>query len=110
MAITELFIVQREANIMNDMEIEVHEAKLEVRNKKAGGTYEVQNAYIHLTDRAGNPERYPTKFAFFPPRDPQNNPVPLSAGTYTIAPNSFRVGQGGFLELGFLDLVKVKKG
>lgn len=96
---------------MKDIEIEVHEETLEVRNKKSGqGTYSLQKAYAHLTDRSNNPDRYPREIMIFPPRDNQNNPAPYKKGSYTLAPSSFRVGNNGQLEIGFVNLLPVNLG
>jgi hypothetical protein len=94
----------------NLIQIDIEEAQLETRNKRAGGTYQIQSAYAHLLDSNGNPERYPRKIHLFPPRDQQGNSVPYQPGKYTLSPSSFRVGNGAFLEIGFVNLVPLTTG
>lgn len=88
--------------------IEIHSSDMETRNKRGGGTYQVQKAFVHTVDRNGEPKRYPEEFAFFPPKDNQGNPLPYSKGDYTLDPSSIRVANG-FLELGFPKLIPLKK-
>ncbi len=87
--------------------VDIETTNLETRNKKGGGTYHLQQAFVHLSDRDGQPKRYPTEMFMFPPRDDSGNPIPYKTGTYQVCPSSFRV-VNGFLELGFLNLVVSK--
>ena len=87
--------------------IDIEEQTLETRNKKGGGTYQVQTGYAHVFNRNGEPERYPERFSFFPPRDNSGNPQPLKPGKYQLAPQSIKV-ENGFLALGFPVLVASK--
>lgn len=80
--------------------IDIESTELITRPKKAGGNYQVQEAFAHTTDRNGVPQRYPEKINLFPPRDHQNNSIPYNKGKYILAPQSLRV-VNGFLELGF---------
>lgn len=107
MAFSELLTDQHEDIPM--ILIEVEEMKTETRQKKNGtGTYELQAGYAHLTDRNGEPDRYPQKINLFPPRDGMGNSQPYKVGKYKVAPQSFKVGNAGFLELGFLVLEPAK--
>ena len=92
----------------NPFVIDVENEQLETRNKKAGGTYQVQQAFAHTTNRDGSPKRYPTEIFVFPPRDSQGNPIPYKKGKYTIAPQSFKANGFG-LEIDFLNLVPLKQ-
>lgn len=87
--------------------IDIESTELITRSKKGGGTYQVQEAFAHTTDRNGVPARYPERINLFPPRDNQNNSIPYLKGQYVLAPQSIRV-VNGFLELGFPQLVPVK--
>lgn len=87
--------------------IDIESDQLEVRKKKNGGTYTVQTAYVHTTDRNGKPNRYPEQISVFPPMDNAGNHVAFKKGQYHIAPQTFRVNNG-FLELGFLNLNPVR--
>lgn len=88
--------------------VDIENEELETRNKKGGGTYQVQAAYIHTVDRAGRPERYPRQVSVFPPRDDHNGAVPYKVGSYTISDASIVV-ENGFIALGFVSLTPVKK-
>ena len=83
--------------------IDIETSDLETLNKKAGGTYQLQSAYVHLLDRNGEPERYPREIKVFPPRDPSGNSVGYRPGKYTLSPRSFRINNGR-LELAFVNL------
>lgn len=87
--------------------IDIESTELITRTKKAGGNYQVQEAFAHTTDRNGIPSRYPERINLFPPRDHQNNPIPYQKGKYVLAPQSIRV-VNGFLELGFPQLISLK--
>lgn len=89
------------------MQIDIEEATLETRQKKGGGSYQVQIGYVHTVDRSGNPNRYPEKIALFPQRTEGGEPIPYKPGKYRIGERCFRVNNG-FLELGFLQLEPVK--
>lgn len=80
--------------------IDVESTNIETRNKKGGGTYQVQEVFVHTVDRNGNPMRYPERAVMFPPRDNQGNSIPYKPGQYVLAPQSIRVNNG-FIELGF---------
>jgi hypothetical protein len=87
--------------------IDIESQNLETRNKKGGGTYQVQEAFVHLTDQHGNPRRYPERINLFPPRDNAGNAIAYKMGQYMLSPSSFKVANG-FLELGFPQLVPVE--
>lgn len=91
------------------LNIEIHEESLETREKRdKKGTYALQTAYVHLTDRSGKPDRYPQKIKVFPPRDNGGLPVAYPKGDYVLSPSSFRVAPNGFLEIGFVNLERSK--
>lgn len=92
---------------MSQLVIEVESTDLETRQKKAGGTYQVQTGYVHTLDRGGKIRRYPEQFNIFPPRDDSGNAIPFKVGKYSVSAQSFRVNNG-FLELGFLQLEPIK--
>jgi len=87
--------------------IDIENQDLETRNKRDGGTYQVQKAYAHLLDRNGEPERYPREISIFPPKDGQGMSIPYKPGTYKPSPTCFQV-KNGFLQFGFLSLVPNK--
>lgn len=87
--------------------IDIESEQLEERTKKAGGTYKVQIAYAHTTDRTGAPSRYPQQINVFPPMAADGSVTPYKKGQYNIAPQSYRVNNG-FLEQGFLQLMPAK--
>ena len=89
---------------MGPIIIDIESASLIVRNKKAGGTYQVQSAYIHLCNSDGSPKRYPTETTVFPPRNNAGEVVPYKVGKYTISPQSFKANDFG-IELGFTSLI-----
>lgn len=89
--------------------IDVESSELETRNKKGGGTYQVQACYVHTVDRNGKPNRYPEKAYLFPPRDSQGNGVPYKQGSYVLSPQSIRVSNG-FMELAFPQLIPISEG
>lgn len=91
---------------MNNV-IDIEDSTLETRNKKGGGSYQVQPCYVHVSDRSGNPERYPRKAVLFPPRDNDGNPIPYKPGKYHLAPQSLQVAGNGFLELSFPQLIPI---
>lgn len=88
--------------------IDIESTNLETRSKKGGGTYQVQEAFVHTTDQHGNPRRYPERINLFPPRDNNGNPIPYRAGSYILAPQSIRVNNG-YLELAFPQLVPMQE-
>ena len=88
------------------IKIDIETSETEIRNKRGGGTYTVQTAYAHTTDRNGNPQRYPERFNIFPPKDDRGNPIPYQPGSYKLASQSIRVSNG-FLELAFPQLVPI---
>lgn len=88
--------------------IDIESAILETRNKKGGGTYQVQEAFAHTTDPYGNPRRYPERINLFPPKDAQGNVIPYAPGSYVLAPQSIKVNNG-FLELGFPQLIPLQQ-
>jgi hypothetical protein len=95
---------------MLNLIIDVEDTSVETKTKKdQSGTYQTQTAYAHFHDRNGQPERYPSKITVFVPKDNQSNPIPYKVGKYTVSPQSYRIGNGGFLELGFLNLIPVGK-
>ncbi|OZY85475.1 hypothetical protein CBP51_00020 [Cellvibrio mixtus] len=57
--------------------IDIESANLETRNKKGGGTYQVQEAFAHTTDNHGNPRRYPERINIFPPKDAKVMSLPI---------------------------------
>lgn len=87
--------------------IDIETQDLETRNKRDGGTYEVQKAFAHLLDRNGQPERYPREIAVFPPKDGQGKSIAYKPGKYVPSPTCFQV-KNGFLQFGFLSLILVK--
>jgi len=94
---------------MSQFIIEIEDAALETRTKKDNsGTYQMQTGYAHTVDRQGNPNRYPEKIVFFPPRDNQGNAIALKVGKYYLGPGSFRIANNGQLEIGFIDLLPIK--
>ena len=91
------------------MQITVEDTQLETRTKAGGkGTYQVQKAYAHTFNRNGTPKRYPEEIVIFPQRDPAGNPTPYQKGDYQLAPDAISV-KNGFLDLGFINLIPVKK-
>lgn len=88
--------------------IDVESAHVETRNKKGGGTYQVQEVFVHTVDRNGNPMRYPERAFMFPPRDNQGNGIPYKVGKYILSPQSIRVNNG-FIELGFPTLTPLSE-
>lgn len=82
------------------IKIDIESEFLETRNKKGGGTYQVQEAFAHTTDSHGNPRRYPERISLFPQRDSAGQSVPYKIGQYFLSPQSIKV-VNGFLELGF---------
>lgn len=88
--------------------IDIESTNLETRNKKGGGTYQVQEAFAHTTDNHGNPRRYPERINIFPPKDSQGNVMPYAPGSYILAPQSIKVSNG-FLELGFPQLIPMSQ-
>lgn len=84
--------------------IEIESADLDVRQKRDGsGNYAMQTGYVHTHDRQGQPNRYPERFEFYAPRDPQGIQQALPPGKYVIAPESFQVDRGR-LVLNYLSL------
>lgn len=88
--------------------IDVESTNVETRNKKNGGTYQVQEVFVHTVDRNGNPMRYPERAVMFPPRDNQGNGIPYKVGQYVLSDQSIRVNNG-FIELGFPTLTPVSE-
>lgn len=88
--------------------IDIESTSLETRNKKGGGTYQVQEAFAHTTDRHGNPMRYPERISLFPPRDNNGNAIAYPVGSYILAPQSIRV-ENGYLSLGFPQLIPMSQ-
>ena len=74
----------------------------------AGKPYHLQTAYAHTFDREGELERYPRQCQIII-RSDGNMPIPYQIGTYTLAPSAIKVGEYGSLELGYPELVSVKK-
>lgn len=91
------------------IKIDIESEAIELRNKKAGGTYSIQRAYLHTTDYDGTPKRYPEEISIFPRKNDNGDVVPYKKGTYTISDSSFKV-DNGFLALGFPSLSPVKIG
>jgi len=88
-------------------EVTVESVDLETRNKKGGGTYQVQTAYAHTFTSEG-PKRYPEEIRIFPKRDAQGKTSPYPPGEYVIHPKCLHV-RNGFLELGFVELMPKRK-
>ena len=88
--------------------IDIESTNLETRNKKGGGTYQVQEGFAHTTDQHGNPRRYPERINIFPPRDSHGNSIPYKPGSYILAPQSLKV-TNGFLELGCPQLLPMSE-
>lgn len=87
------------------IKIDIESPNFLTRNKKDGsGVYYQQEAFAHVVDRNGNPERYPVKIILMIPKDQSGNAMPYQLGEYSIHPTSFRVNQYGQLELGYLSL------
>lgn len=89
------------------IDISIESTDLETRQKRDGGSYVVQTAYAHTSDRNG-PKRYPEEIRIFPKKDPQGKPIPYPMGDYQMADHCIRV-QNGFLDLGFVELTPLKK-
>lgn len=68
------------------------------------GAYYKQVGWAYLTDRDGVNDPHPSKIQFMVSKDQSGNPLPTKKGHYTLHPSSFRVGQYGDLEIGFLNL------
>jgi hypothetical protein len=83
------------------LRIDIESDKVIERNKKSGGHYYQQEAYVHIVGRDG-PERYPQKIYLYVPVE-GGNPAPKKPGKYSLAPSSLRVSNGQ-LELGFVNL------
>lgn len=86
------------------IKIDIESEFLETRNKKGGGTYQVQEAFAHTTDNHGNPRRYPERISLFPQRDSSGQSIPYKMGHYILSPQSIKV-DNGFLALGFPALI-----
>jgi len=89
------------------IQIDIESSEVETRNKRAGGTYQVQKGFAHTFDKNGEPKRYPEEVAFFVPKDNSGNAVPYKPGKYKLAPQVLRVNNG-FLDLGFPVLEPLK--
>ncbi len=83
-----------------------NEAVITRQGKK--GAYYKQTAWAYLVDRDGVADPHPSKIQFMLPKDSAGNPVPVKKGRYTLHPASFRVGQYGDLEIGFVNLQPVR--
>lgn len=90
--------------------IEIHSIELETRNKRnSTATYQVQQGFIHTVSPDGEPNRYPDRFWFFPPRDQKGEQViALPKGDYWLNPSCIRVSNG-FLDLAFPRFIPAKK-
>lgn len=88
--------------------VDIESTEMETRQKKGGGSYQVQTGFAHVFERNGQPARYPEKFVFFPPRDSMNQPMPLKPGQYTLAPECIRI-ERGFISLGFPVFTRIEK-
>jgi len=88
------------------IKIDIESEFLETRNKKGGGTYQVQEAFAHTTDNHGNPRRYPERISLFPQRDSAGQSIPYKMGHYILSPQSIKV-DNGFLALGFPALIPI---
>lgn len=89
------------------LKIEIENENMIVRQKKDGsGSYAVQTAWAHTSDRDGALKRFPEEIEVFCQRDDLNKPQPYKIGMYQPAPNSLRVSYKR-LEFGFMSLVPV---
>jgi len=86
--------------------IDVESTEVQTRNKKAGGTYDLQYGYFHETERDGTPKRVRRELSIFPPKI-DGKTVPYPVGQYTLHPRSLEIDEGGFPKLGFLTLTPI---
>ena len=91
------------------MNVEILSAAVETRQGKKGAYYK-QTGYVPMVNNEGVPDAYPSKIQFMVFKDENGNPQPYTIGNYVVHPSSFRVGQYGDLEIGFLRLHPVKSG
>jgi hypothetical protein len=88
--------------------IDIESEFLETRNKKGGGTYQIQEAFAHTTDKNGKPLRYPERISLFPQRDASGASIPYKVGQYILSPQSIKV-DSGFLALAFPVLIPMSE-
>jgi len=84
--------------------IRISVTSTEVRNqrgnaKATGKPYDLsfQTVWLHLVDRQGNPDPYPTKTEFILEKDKDGAALFHPMGDYTLAPNSLYVDRTGNL-------------
>lgn len=91
------------------MRIKIESDAIEKRMSKKQVPYFKQTAWVPLVDRDGVVDPYPTKITFMVSKDQHGNPMPYPVGEYELHPSSFRVGNFGDLEIGFVNLVPIRK-
>lgn len=87
--------------------IRISVTSTEVRNqsgnaKATGKPYSLsfQTVWLHLADRQGNPDPYPTKTEIILEKDPKDGAALFHpVGDYTLAPNSLYVDRSGNLAI-----------
>lgn len=85
------------------IKIEIHDTDLIERQGKNGAYYK-QQAYAHTLDRNGKPLAYPERCLLPVPKGDRGIPTPYQPGTYTLDPNSIRIGRFDDLEIGYPNL------
>lgn len=88
---------------MEILRIDVESIALKTFDKKGGGTFQMQEFFVHEVDFDGNPPRYPKSVFGFPPKR-DGVVTPYKPGQYTPGARSFKVVNNR-LELGFLNLI-----
>lgn len=85
--------------------IKIEVASAEVFTKsgiaaKSGKPYTIreQEAFAYVTDRNGQPQKYPAKIRI----NLNDDQAPYAVGNYTISPSSFYVDRFGGLTLGLI--------
>jgi hypothetical protein len=89
------------------IDIESTQCETKVSNK-TGNTYHLQTAYAHLSDRFGEPQRYPREITL-PVESNGAMPIAYKVGKYTLSASAIGVNEYGSLELKFPKLVGINK-
>lgn len=89
----------------HEIVFEVNDTALIPRNGK-NGQYFLQSVDFHEKNRDGSPKRNAREVFFFPQKI-NGAVVAYPKGFYTLAPHSLVVDEGGFLKLGFANLLSI---
>ena len=88
------------------MQITIESTELTQKISQKNNPYYLQQAFVHLVDDEGKPQRYPREIKIFPQRDNSGKSIAYAKGDYLLADTSFDLDQYDNLTCRNIRLIK----